>query len=53
MEEGALLLDIITTLSLEIDPGHLLLGINGEIARLEDLLQDGDHVHLMLPISGG
>ena len=53
MEEGAVLKDIITTLALEIDPGQLLLGINGEIARLEDPLRDGDHVHLMLPISGG
>jgi molybdopterin converting factor small subunit len=53
MDEGAVLEDIIKRLALEVDPGRLLLGINGEIARLGDPLHDGDHVHLMLPISGG
>ena len=53
LDDGAVLEDLITALEIKIDPERLLLGINGEIAKLEDPLRAGDHVHLMLPISGG
>ena len=53
LDENAAMEDLISSLKLKIGPERLLLGINGEIAKLTDMLHDGDHVHLMLPISGG
>lgn len=53
LEKGATVMDLINHLKLTVDPGRLLLGINGEVARLGDQIADGDFVHLMLPVSGG
>lgn len=53
LQGGSTIMDLIRFLDLEIAPDSLLLGINGEVARLDDQIHAGDHVHLMLPISGG
>ncbi len=53
LEPGATIQSLIGHLKIQTDPARLLLGLNGEVAGLTELLQDGDHVHLMLPASGG
>ncbi len=53
LEEGAAILDLIHHLDLEIEPDYLLLAVNGKTAGLDQILADGDKVHLMMPISGG
>jgi sulfur carrier protein ThiS len=53
MPEGSTILNLIEHLEVEIDPGYLLLALNGRVARLEQVMDDGDKVHLMMPISGG
>lgn len=53
MPEGSTILDLIGHLDVEVDPEHLSLALNGRVARLEQVMKDGDKVHLMVPISGG
>jgi sulfur carrier protein ThiS len=53
LEEDSSLLDLIEYLDLELDPGQLLLAVNGRGAELTHILADQDRVHLMMPISGG
>lgn len=51
--EGSTVTELIAQLKISIEPEMLLIGINGNVAKLEDKLHEGDHVHLMLPVSGG
>jgi sulfur carrier protein ThiS len=53
LPEGSTIRDLVETLDIEIDPEHLSLALNGRVTRLEQVLEDGDKVHLMVPISGG
>ena len=53
LEEGAAILDLINQLDLKIEPDYLLLAVNGRTAEVDQILADGDKVHLMMPISGG
>jgi molybdopterin converting factor small subunit len=32
---------------------HLVVSVNSKLARLADLLNDGDNISLLLPVSGG
>jgi sulfur carrier protein ThiS len=53
LPEGSTIQDLIEHLAVEVDPEHLSLVLNGRVAKLEQVLEDGDKVHLMVPISGG
>lgn len=50
---GSTLAMLLQHLEVELDPEHLLLAINGRVADLDRVLQDGDQVNLMPAISGG
>jgi sulfur carrier protein ThiS len=45
--------ELIKVLGLDVDPDNLLLAVNGRAAKLDTALEEGDQVHLMMPISGG
>jgi sulfur carrier protein ThiS len=53
LKDGAAILDLIYHLDLEIEPDYLLLAVNGRTAEVDQVLAEGDKVHLMMPISGG
>jgi sulfur carrier protein ThiS len=53
LPEGSTIQDLVDHLEVEVAPEHLSLAVNGRVARLEQVLRDGDKVHLMVPISGG
>jgi sulfur carrier protein ThiS len=53
LQEGGTIADLTQNLKLELEPEMLLLAVNGRVARPETVLEDGDRVHLMMPISGG
>jgi sulfur carrier protein ThiS len=53
MPEGSTIQDLVEHLEVEVAPEHLSLALNGRVARLEKVMNDGDKVHLMVPISGG
>lgn len=53
LEKNSSVTDLISFLELSIEPRLLLVGINDEPAGLDSKLQDGDRVHLILPVSGG
>ena len=53
IEQGKRVEDLISLLELTIEPRLLLVGINDQPAGLDTELQDGDRVHLILPVSGG
>lgn len=50
---GSRMADVLERLEIKPDPEHLLLVINGHWAELDQLLSDGDQVHLIPAISGG
>ena len=50
---GSRLADVLERLEIEPDPEHLLLVINGRWAELDQLLSEGDQVHIIPAISGG
>jgi sulfur carrier protein ThiS len=53
LQEGGTIADLVQILKLELEPEKLLLAVNGRVARPDTVLEDGDRVHLMMPISGG
>ncbi|MDX1437251.1 MAG: MoaD/ThiS family protein [Anaerolineales bacterium] len=53
LDDGATILDLVRQLEFDIEPHDLLLALNGQVAELDQVLSEGDKVHLMLPISGG
>jgi sulfur carrier protein ThiS len=53
LEDDATIIDLIRHLEIDYEPEDLLLALNGRVAELDQVLVDGDKVHLMLPISGG
>ena len=53
LPEGSTIRDLIERLEMEVAPEHLSVALNGRVARVEQVLEDGDKVHLMIPISGG
>ena len=53
LAEGSTLADLIRELELDQNPDQLLLAVNGRAANLETELENGDKIHLMMPISGG
>jgi sulfur carrier protein ThiS len=53
LPEGSTIHDLVEHLEVEVAPEHLSLALNGRVARLEKVMNDGDKVHLMVPISGG
>ena len=44
---------VIHLLDLDIPEDSSLLVVNGKIAELDYIIQDGDHIHLIPAISGG
>jgi molybdopterin converting factor small subunit len=50
---GSTLADLLSHLEIKLSPEALLLVVNGHMAELNDVLQDGDQVNLMPAISGG
>jgi sulfur carrier protein ThiS len=50
---GSTLADVLQYLTIDLEPEHLLLVINGRVADLNRELQNGDQVNLMPAISGG
>lgn len=53
LETGARLLDLLSQLEIELDPENLLLVINGHWAEADQVLNEGDEIHLIPAISGG
>lgn len=53
VQRGCTLGDIIRMLNIEIDPADTLLVINNRTAGLDQLVADGDQVHLIPALSGG
>ncbi len=53
LPDGSRVADLLAKLEIEIQPDALLLAVNGRVAELERLLDDGDEVNLMPAISGG
>ena len=51
--DGSSLLNLLSSLQIEISPEHLLFVVNGRIADVERELHDGDVVHLIPALSGG
>jgi sulfur carrier protein ThiS len=50
---GGTLGDIIVQLGIEMDSENTLLVVNGRSVELDEILVDGDIVHLIPAISGG
>ena len=54
LEAGSTIEGLIRHLGIEEEPAEkILLGLNGRVADLTEELNQGDKVHLMMPISGG
>lgn len=53
LPEQSTLADLLDHLKVELPVEALLLVINGRVADLEQVLQDGDEVNLMPALSGG
>ncbi len=53
MPENCIILELLNHLEIKIDPVHLLFAVNGRVAEGNRQLEDGDDVHLMLPMEGG
>lgn len=53
LPSGVTLAGLLQQLEIELAPEFLLLVINGRVASLDDILQDGDEVNLMPALSGG
>jgi sulfur carrier protein ThiS len=53
MPEASTIQTLVEHLQIEIDPGHLLFALNGRFANPDQVMADGDEVHVMVPISGG
>lgn len=51
--ENYMILDLLNHLEIQIDSEHLLFAVNGRVADGDRQLEDGDNVHLMLPMEGG
>lgn len=50
---GSTLRALVERLDVPIDPDNTLLVVNGRTVKFEDMLADGDQVHLIPAISGG
>jgi sulfur carrier protein ThiS len=50
---GIRLADLLTKLEISLPEDALLLAVNGRVADVEQVLQDGDQVNIMPAISGG
>lgn len=53
IKTGSTVEHLIKHLEIDLDPDYLLLAVNGRVADLDQVLEEADHVNLMLPISGG
>ncbi len=53
LPEDSSVADLLEYLEVELEPDALLLVVNGRLAELDHLLQEGDQVNLMPAISGG
>jgi molybdopterin converting factor small subunit len=51
--EGSRVSDLITRLQMKLEPEFLLIVVNGRIADLNMVLNDGDQMNLMPALSGG
>lgn len=45
--------DLINELGIDPSDLNLLLAVNGKVAEVNQILENQDRVHLMMPISGG
>ena len=53
MPEGSTLSDLLADLKISLDHEALLLAVNGRVADINLVLQEGDQVNVMPAISGG
>jgi sulfur carrier protein ThiS len=53
LPEDTTMAGLLDFLEIELEPEHLLLVVNGRMAELQRVLQEGDQVNLMPAISGG
>ena len=50
---GSTITDLVQHLGIELEPRLLLFAVNGRVADLDQELNEGDKVNLMVAISGG
>lgn len=53
MAPNSTLAELLDHLEVELAPDALLLAVNGRTADLDQVLSDGDEIHLMPAIAGG
>lgn len=53
LPRGSALEAVLSQLQIDLDPEHLLLVVNGRLAEPDQLLSEGDIIHLIPAISGG
>ncbi len=53
LPSGIDLKGLISKIDISIDPDHVLFVINGRTAGMEQIIQEGDEIHLIPAIAGG
>lgn len=53
LPDGSTLADLMARLEVRLAPEHLLVAVNGRVAKREAALHEGDEVHVIPAISGG
>ena len=53
LSKGSTVADLLDQIELDIQPETVLLVVNGRMAKVNQLLEEGDEVNLMPAISGG
>ena len=53
LPQNSRLKDLMTNLGIDQNNQLLLLAVNGKVADEEQILEQNDSVHFMMPISGG
>lgn len=53
LPDGSSIRTVLDYLTIEVAPEHLLFVLNGRTSELDQILEDGDVLHLMTAVSGG
>jgi sulfur carrier protein ThiS len=53
LPESSSINDLLDQLSIDIDPVHMLVVLNGRTSELDQKLKEGDVLNLMTAVSGG
>ena len=53
MPESSSINELLDQLSIDIDPVHMLVVLNGRTSELDQKLKEGDVLNLMTAVSGG